>query len=345
MARLGIAIEYSQGFRAAADELIAYENAGADLAVVSEAYSADGVSRLGYLAAVTTKVTLASGILQFYTRTPTLLAATAASLDELSEGRFELGIGASGPQVIEGFHGVPYTAPLGRTREVVDICRLVWSGERAVYPGKYYQLPLPADQGMGLGKPLKMIGAPGHNIPIHIAALTPKAVAQAAEIADGWMPILFWPEKARQTWGAALDEGTAKRTLEKPLDTIVTLPLYLGLGSSFAIKGMRKWAALYIGGMGAKGKNFYNDLVSGYGYADVAERIQDLYLAGKKDEAAALVPDELLKAASLIGSKKDVEKRLAALHDAGVTSIVVQPVAPKREARLGDFRTLRAMLG
>nr|WP_286329088.1 LLM class flavin-dependent oxidoreductase [Agromyces marinus] len=201
--RIGMFLSYAGGFREAADEVVDLERAGVDLVVVPEVYTFDAVSQLGFLAARTTTMTLMSGILQLYTRTPSLTAMTAAGLDFVSDGRFELGIGASGPQVIEGFHGVPYDAPLQRTREIVDICRSVWRRERLVHDGRRYRIPLPADQGTGLGKPLKLINEPvRERIPITIASLGPKSVEQTAEIAEGWLPMFFHPERAEQVWGS-----------------------------------------------------------------------------------------------------------------------------------------------
>lgn len=204
--RIGTTLSYAGGFTEVVDELAELEKIGLDIAFVAEAYSYDAASQLGYLAAKTSTVKLASGIFQLYTRTPTLLAMTAANLDYVSGGRFVLGIGASGPQVIEGFHGVKYDAPLGRTRETVEICRKVWRRERLEFEGKYFTVPLP-EQGTGLGKALKLINHPVRDrIPVLIAALGPKNVALTAEIAEGWQPIFFLPEKANDVWGAALAE-------------------------------------------------------------------------------------------------------------------------------------------
>ncbi len=213
--RIGLSINYAGGFKDVAAEVADLENAGLDIVFVPEAYSFDAVSALGYLAASTQRVELASGILQLYTRTPTLTAMTAAGLDYVSDGRFTLGLGASGPQVIEGFHGVPYDAPIGRTREVIEICRQVWRREPVQHRGKHYTIPLPADRGTGLGKPLKLINSPvRERIPILVAALGPKNVEMAAEIAEGWQPIFYLPEKARDVWGESLAAGRAKRAAE-----------------------------------------------------------------------------------------------------------------------------------
>src|SRR5208337_2976742 len=300
-----------------------------DIVFVPEVYSFDAVSQLGFLAAKTEKVQLASGILQLYTRTPTLTAMTAAGLDYVSDGRFTLGLGASGPQVIEGFHGVPYDAPIGRTREVIDICRQVWRREYMDYQGKHYTIPLPADQGTGLGKSLKLINQPvRERIPILVAALGPKNVELVAEVAEGWQPIFYLPEKAQDVWGKALAAGQAKRD-----PALGKLDVYAGpaLAIGENVEPMREFVkphlALYIGGMGAKGKNFYHTLATRYGYGPQADRIQELYLAGDKDGAVKAVPDELVRDISLIGTRGFVKERLAAFREAGVTALNVVPIA------------------
>jgi F420-dependent oxidoreductase-like protein len=283
---------------------------------------------MGYLAAKTDTVQIASGILPIYTRTPTLLAMTAASLDSLSNGRCVLGLGASGPQVIEGFHGVPYDRPLGRTREIIDICRQVWKRERVVHDGTSYQIPLPEGQGTGLGKPLKLINHPlREDIPIYVASLGPKNVAMTAEVADGWMPLFYLPEKAKDVWGADLAAGEAKRSADLgPLEVVAGSLLAIGDGAEKMRELARPMMALYVGGMGAKGKNFYNDLVCRYGYEKEAAEIQDLYLAGKKDEAAALIPDELLEKTTLCGPEGYVKERIAAFQESGTTVLNVTPL-------------------
>ncbi|HEX2314323.1 MAG TPA: LLM class F420-dependent oxidoreductase [Thermomonospora sp.] len=334
--RIGMPLSYSGGFRETVEGLADYEKAGLDIVFVAEAYSFDAVSQLGYIAAKTDRLEIASGILPVYTRTPTLLAMTAAGLDYVSDGRFTLGLGASGPQVIEGFHGVPYKAPLGRTREVIEICRQVWKRERVQYDGRHYQLPLPAEKGTGLGKPLKIINHPVRDrIPVHVAAIGPKNVELAAEIAEGWQPIFYLPEKAASVWGDSLKAGRARRdeTLG-PLDIVGQAPLAIGDDVDGLLEFGRPMVALYVGGMGAKGKNFYNDLCRRYGWEKEAEEIQDLYLAGKKDEAAAKVPFELLRNMSLIGPESHVRERLAAMKESGITTLNVTPIAGDHKARL-----------
>ncbi|GHH62421.1 LLM class F420-dependent oxidoreductase [Streptosporangium violaceochromogenes] len=334
--RIGMALNYAGGFKETVAELADYEKAGLDVVFVAEAYSFDAVSQMGYIAARTERLRIASGILPIYSRTPTLLAMTAAGLDYVSDGRFVLGLGASGPQVVEGFHGVPYTAPLGRTREIVEICRRVWRRERLTYEGRHYTVPLPAGPGTGLGKPLKLINHPVRDrIPIVIAAIGPKNVELAAELAEGWQPIFYLPERAADVWGASLAAGKARRDpATGELEVIAQAALAIGDDVSDLLELGRPVAALYIGGMGARGGNFYNDLARRYGYEKEAERIQDLYLDGRKDEAAALVPRELLERTSLIGPEGYVRERLRAMRESGVTTVNVTPLGRTHEERL-----------
>lgn len=344
--RIGLAINYAGGFKDVAAEVADLERAGLDIVFVPEAYSFDAVSALGYLAASTDRVELASGILQLYTRTPTLTAMTAAGLDYVSDGRFTLGLGASGPQVIEGFHGVPYDAPIGRTREVIEICRQVWRRETLRYQGKYYTVPLPPEQGTGLGKPLKLINHPvREKIPILIAALGPKNVELAAELAEGWQPIFYLPEKAQDVWGDALSAGKAKRD-----PALGQLEVYAGptLAIGENVEPLREFVkphlALYIGGMGAKGKNFYHTLATRYGYGPQADRIQELYLSGDKEGAAKAVPDELVRDVNLIGTREFVKERVAAFREAGVTTLNVVPIAGTAAERVKLIEELRGLV-
>ncbi|WP_406497118.1 LLM class F420-dependent oxidoreductase [Streptomyces sp. NBC_01604] len=343
--RIGMTLNYSCGFRESVAALGDYEKAGLDIVFVPEAYSFDAISQLGFVAARTERLEIASGILQIYTRTPTLTAMTAAGLDYVSDGRFTLGIGASGPQVVEGFHGQPYSAPLARTREIVEICRSVWRREEVVHEGTHYRIPLPPEQGTGLGKPLKLINRPvRERIPIALAAIGPKNVALAAEIAEGWMPMFFHPEKADEVWGPALAEGSARRDAALgTLDVMVSAPLAIGEDIDDLIDLARPQLALYIGGMGARGRNFYNDLARRYGYESQAAAVQDLYLSGRKDEAAAAVPADLLRATALIGPASHVAERLDAFRAAGVTTLRVNPVAPDPARRLSDVEALKVM--
>jgi F420-dependent oxidoreductase-like protein len=324
-------------------ELADYERAGLAIVFVPEAYSFDAVSQLGYIAAKTQHLELASGILQLYSRTPALTAMTAAGLDYVSGGRFTLGIGASGPQVIEGWHGVPYDAPVGRSREIIEICRMMWRREPLVYQGKYYQLPLAG--GTGLGKPLKLINHPvRERIPIALAAIGPRNVALAAELAEAWEPIFYLPEQAAAVWGDALAEGSAKRDPSLgPLDVIAGAPLAVGDDVTALRDLSRPHVALYVGGMGARSRNFYNTLACRYGYEAEAKAIQDAYLDGRKAEAEALVPAGLLELTSLIGPEAYIRDRLAVYREAGVTTLNVTPLAPTHEARVRLIEQISAL--
>jgi F420-dependent oxidoreductase-like protein len=324
-------LAYSGHPRAAADQVAAFERVGLDGVWVAEAYGFDAPTLMGYLAAKTENVQIGSAILNIYSRTPGALLQTVAGLDHVSSGRAVLGLGASGPQVIEGFHGVPYEKPLARTREVIDLVRRGLRREELTSDG-VFQLPLTRERGAvtGLGKPLKILTHPERDrVPIYVAALTPKSVEQAASIADGWIPHLFHPERAHLVWGEALAAGSQKR------DPALG-PLEVNAGGMVAIGEdldrdalhdlTRPIFALYVGGMGAKGRNFYTDVARAYGYAEEADEIQDLYLAGKKREAEALVPREWLEAANLIGPASYVRERIAAFAEAGVTNLSVVPV-------------------
>jgi F420-dependent oxidoreductase-like protein len=332
--KIATGLDYSGGFEASVASVVELERAGLDQVWVAEAYGFDAPSLMGYIAARTERVEIASGILPIYTRTPSLLAMTAAGIDALSGGRCILGLGASGPQVIEGFHGVPYDRPIGRTREIIEILREVWRREGpVVHDGASYHLPLPAGQGTGLGKPLKLINRPVRDrIPIWLAALGEKNVAQTAEIAEGWLPAFFLPDRSREVFGPALDAGQAKRDPSLgPLE--IAAGGLCAIGEEADVAHIRDYgrngAALYIGGMGAKGRNFYNDLVCRYGYESQAAEIQDLYLAGQKAEAAAKVPAELLESLSLCGPEGYIKERLAAYAEAGVTVLNVNPIGPE----------------
>jgi alkanesulfonate monooxygenase SsuD/methylene tetrahydromethanopterin reductase-like flavin-dependent oxidoreductase (luciferase family) len=319
--RTGIFLSYAGGFREAVEDVVELEKAGIDTALVAEAYSYDAISQLGYLAAKTSRIELASGVVPIYIRTPSLLAMTAAGLDYVSDGRFRLGIGTSGPQVMEGFHGVPFDAPLGRTREVVDICRQVWRRERVTYDGKYYQ------------------------IPITIAALGPKNVELTAEIAEGWQPVFFYPERADDVWGESLRAGYAKRDPALgPMDITVSAPLAIGDDVDDRLAWAKPQLALYIGGMGARGRNFYHNLATRYGYGEVANHIQDLYLAGKKTEATEAVPDELVRNVSLVGPRGFVKERIAAYAEAGATTLLLQPLSGDRRESMRFVEELLGLL-
>lgn len=342
--RVGMVINYAGEFSQVVEELGDFERAGLDIVFVPEAYTFDAVSQMGFIAAKTERLEIASGILPIYSRTPTLTAMTAAGLDFVSGGRFTLGLGTSGPQVIEGWHGVRYDAPIGRTREVIEICRKVWRRERVQHEGKYYQLPY--EGGTGLGKPLKLVNHPVRDrIPIIVASIGPKNVQMTAELAEGWQPIFYYPEEMDKVWAEPLAQGKAKRDPSLPdLDIIAQAPLAIGEDVTGLRDLMRGMFALYIGGMGARGKNFYNDLACRYGYEEEAAKIQDAYLDGRKDEAAALVPAELLEKTSLIGPESYIAERLQALRASGVTTLNVTPLAPTHEQRVVDIEKVKSLV-
>ena len=339
--QLSTPLQYDGNPRATADAVAELEKAGLDMVWVAEAYGFDSPTLMGYLAAKTERLQIAAGILNVFSRTPGAILQTAAGLDNVSGGRAVLGLGASGPQVIEGFHGLPYDKPLGRTREVIRIVRSGLKREPLQASG-IFNIPLPADQGLGLGKPLKILVHPERDtIPIWVASLGDKNVEMTAELADGWLPILFIPERAREVWGSSLDAGAAKRDPELG-------PLQISAGGMVAIgegpetKGLldflRPMYALYVGGMGARGKNFYNELAQHYGYEKEAKEIQDLYLDGKKKEAEALVPMEWMEQSNLVGPASYVQERIAAFKEAGVTHLSIVPATENPAATISQLK-------
>ncbi len=340
--KLSTPLMYSGNPREAADQVVALEKAGLDTVWVAEAYGFDSPTLMGYLAAKTETVEIGAGILNVFSRTPSALLQTAAGLDNVSGGRAVIGLGASGPQVIEGFHGLPYDRPLGRTREVIQIMRQGLRRERLEHQGKIFTLPLPADQGLGLGKPLKILTKVERNtVPIWVAALGDNNVAMTAEVADGWLPFLFLPEKAKTVWGDALAKGAAKRSADlAPLEISAGGMVAIGEGEDTKklLDLMRPLYALYVGGMGARGKNFYNELACHYGYEKEAKHIQDLYLGGNKRDAEALVPTEWLEAGNLVGPASYVQERIAAFQEAGVTNLQISPVSDDPVATVAQIK-------
>ncbi len=337
--QLSTPLQYDGNPRATADAVAELEKAGLDMVWVAEAYGYDSPTLMGYLAAKTERLQIAAGILNVFSRTPGAILQTAAGLDNVSGGRAVLGLGASGPQVIEGFHGLPYDKPLGRTREVIRIVRSGLKREPLRASG-IFNIPLPADQGLGLGKPLKILVHPERDtIPIWVASLGDKNVEMTAELADGWLPILFIPERAREVWGSSLDAGMAKR--DPGLG-----PLQVSAGGMVAIgddvKGLldflRPMYALYVGGMGARGKNFYNELAQHYGYEKEAKEIQDLYLDGKKKEAEAVVPMEWMEQSNLVGPASYVQERIAAFKEAGVSHLSIVPATENPAATISQLK-------
>ncbi|MEU1039235.1 LLM class F420-dependent oxidoreductase [Streptomyces sp. NPDC005907] len=320
---LSVPLDYAGDPRQAADDVAALESAGLDAVWVAEAYGFDSPTVMGYLAARTERVKIGAAILNVYSRTPALIAQTAAGLDAVSGGRALIGLGASGPQVVEGWHGKAYDKPLGRTREAVELTRRILRRETIDHHG-ITDMPRPG----GLGKPLKILTRPVRpEVPLYVASLGPANVRMTAEIADGWLPTLFIPEKAHQVWGTPLAEGAARRDPSLgPLQIAAGGPLAIGEDASALRDLARPRIALYVGGMGAPGKNFYNDLAVAYGYEQEAALIQELYLSGKKREAEAAVPDEFCELMSLCGPESYVRERVEAFREAGVTMLNVTPV-------------------
>ena len=308
------------------------ERLGYDSAWAAEAWGTDAVTVLSWLAASTTTIKVGSAIMQIPGRTPANTAMTAATLDLMSGGRFILGLGTSGPQVVEGWHGQPWGKPLGKTREYVEIVRAALRRETLEHQGEHYRIPYDGPGATGLGKPLKMMMRPLRaDIPIYLAAIGPKNVALAAEIADGWLPIFVDPER----FGDAFGESIAGA----PDDFEIAATVHVLVGDDVpALRDFLKpYLALYIGGMGAKGKNFYNALVRRYGWEEDAERIQELYLAGKQREAIAAVPDALVDALALIGPKERIRDRLAAWRETPVTTLIVGTPQPEALQMLAEL--------
>jgi F420-dependent oxidoreductase-like protein len=315
------------------------ENLGYDSVWTAEAYGSDAVTPLAWIAARTESIKIGSGVLQMAARTPAMTAMTAATLDQMSGGRFLLGIGVSGPQVVEGWHGRPYGKPLGVTREYVEILRKIFARKEPVtHDGRYFQLPFTGDGATGLGKPLKIMSRPKNpDLPIYIAAIGPKNVELTAEIADGWLPIFFSPERTSSVYQPLLDAGFGLSGENDKRVRFEIAPTVTALVTDDLEAGrlqMKPQLALYIGGMGARGKNFYNDLAIRYGYDEAAENIQSLYLDGKRMEATMAVPDALVDEVCLVGPAGKVRDRLAAWDQAGVTNLIVAA---------SDFNTLRTI--
>jgi F420-dependent oxidoreductase-like protein len=345
--KLAMTIDYAADFNAAVRQVQDLERAGLDLAWVAEAYSFDSISLIGYLAAKTSTIQIGTGIINVYSRTATAVAQTAAGCDFVSGGRFVLGLGASGPQVIEGFHGVAYEKPLSRIVDYINVCRLVLRREPVVYDGAAIQIPLPPGRGTGLGKPLKIINRPVRpTVPIFWASLKGNSVAATARVADGWLPIFFDPERFEDVWGDDLRRGLAERDpglgrLQISAGGMLAIgDEYAGDGADAVLDLARPSYSLYIGGMGARGQNFYTELAMRYGYEAEARRIQDLYLDGHKDEAAKAVPRAMLTSTNLVGSVAEVSERLAAYRAAGVTHLQVMPMTPDPVKAIDRLRDL-----
>jgi F420-dependent oxidoreductase-like protein len=310
---------------------------GYDSIWAAEAYGSDAATVLAWMAAHVERAKLASGIFQMPARTPAMTAMTAATLDIMTNGRFILGLGISGPQVVEGWHGQPFDKPLARAREYVEIVRKALARETLTYDGEFYKLPRPG----GPGKALKLIIKPvQERIPIYLAAIGPKNTALAAEIADGWLPTLFAPEHM-DAFRPSLEEGAARsgRSLDD-LEVTPQVSMAIYDDVEHARNFMRPYLALYIGGMGSRERNFYNQLVTRYGYGDAAHEIQELYLTGRQADAMAAIPDELIDKVALTGPKEKVMERIDVYRDAGVKTLLVTPAAASQEDRLRMIRDL-----
>jgi F420-dependent oxidoreductase-like protein len=333
--KLGLSLGYAPPGTNPADLFPLVEEAerlGFDSVWVAEAWGTDAVSVLGWLAAKTERLKLGSAIMQIPGRTPANTAMTAATLDLLSGGRFLLGLGTSGPQVVEGWHGQPWGKPLGKTREYVEIIRTALRREIVEHDGDHYSIPWDGPGATGLGKPLKLMLRPLRTeIPIYLAALGPNNVALAAEIADGWLPIFVVPERFDDAFGPSLAAAPPG------FEIAATASVFVGDDVPALLDALRPHVALYVGGMGAKGRNFYNSLVRRYGWEKEAERIQELYLAGKQREAIAAVPDELVDAVALVGPKERIAERLAAWRETPVTTLVVGTLQPEALQTLAEL--------
>jgi F420-dependent oxidoreductase-like protein len=318
------------------------ERLGYDSVWAAEAYGSDAATVLAWIAAGTTKIKLGSAIFQMPARSPAMTAMTAATLDELSGGRVLLGIGSSGPQVAEGWHGQRFARQLQRTREYVEVVRLALSRQRVEFHGETIELPLPD----GPGKPLKLTIAPvQERIPVYLAAIGPKNTALAGEIADGWIPTFFSPEHVGD-FRQLLEQGAARagRSLNG-FDIAPTVNAYVSDDRELARNLMRPVLALYIGGMGSRQQNFYNNLVQRYGFEDAASEIQDLYLDGKKTEAGEAIPAELIDMVSLCGPRDVVAERLRAYREAGVGTLMITPMAFSVEDRVAQLQAIAQLAG
>ena len=338
--KLGLHIGY-WGLWGGADEQLAAvqaaEQLGYDSVWTAEAYGSDAATILAWLAGQTTKIKLGSAVFQIPGRSAAMTAMTAATIDQLSGGRMILGLGTSGPQVSEGWHGQRFGKQLQRTREYFDVVRMALRRERLVYQGETLQLPLPD----GPGKALKLTIAPvQERIPIYLAAIGPRNTALAGEIADGWLPTFFSPEHVGM-FRARLDEGAARagRTLDG-FEIAPQVSVHISNDLETARNFMRPALALYVGGMGSRKQNFYNALVCEYGFEEAAAEVQDLYLDGKREQAMAAIPDALIDLVSLVGPREMVAERLAAYRDAGVGTLLVSPLGHTREQQFEQLRTL-----
>ena len=322
--RLGLMLGYAAGKMELPIELVREaDRLGVHAVWTAEAYGSDAVSPLAWLGALTERIKLGTAIMQMPGRTPANAAMTAMTLNQLSGGRFLLGLGLSGPQVVEGWHGVSYAQPLARTREYVDIVRHIIRREKPLtFEGRHYQIPYRGDDATGLGKPLKSTLAADPNIPIYLAAIGPKNVELAAEVADGWLPIFFAPEQYDAVFKPHVDAGLARAGKSMAgFDIAPTVSVVINDSLDICYNMLRPLLALYVGGMGARGRNFYYDLAVRYGFEGAATEIQDLYLAGDKGGAMARVPAELIDAVALVGPRERVRERLSIWRNSPVTTL------------------------
>ena len=340
--RLGLMVGYSGATITLPMEMIKLADRLGYYAVwTAEAYGSDAVTPLAWIGAQTERIHLGTAIMQMPARTPASTAMTAMTLDQLSGGRMLLGLGLSGPQVVEGWHGVAYGKPLVKTREYVAIVRKILARqEPLVFAGDHYQIPYAGADATGLGKPLKSILHGRGDLPIYLAAIGPKNVELAAEIADGWLPIFFSPAAFDAVYRGPVEAGFAKagggKSMDK-FDIAPSVPVALGADVDACRATIKPFLALYVGGMGARGKNFYYDLACRYGFADAADRVQDLYLAGQKQEAAAAIPDELVDAVALCGPRERIAERLAAWEASPITTLCVTTFDPAAVQVMADL--------
>ena len=337
--RLGLNIAYWGATPGLDMELVLEaERLGYHSVWAAEAWGSDAVTVLSWIAARTERIKVGSAIMQMPARTPAMTAMTAVTLNEMSGGRFLLGLGLSGPQVVEGWHGVAYGKPLGKTREYVSIVRDAIARQGPLeHQGDHYQIPYRADDATGLGKPLRMITHPSHPVAIYLASIGPKNVRLTAEIADGWLPVFYSPERAGDVFGPEIDAGFAAAgdpAKAARFDIAPSVAALISKDVEAARNSVRPGLALYIGGMGSKGRNFYNDLAGRYGYESAAAEVQDHYLAGKPFAAANAVPDALIDEVSLVGTREMVRDRLVAWRESGVTTLNVSST---------DITTLRTL--
>jgi F420-dependent oxidoreductase-like protein len=327
--RLALSLSYSgAGVSIDIAKILEAERLGYDSVWTAEAYGSDAVVPAAWIAARTEKIRVGTAIMQIPARTPAMTAMTAMTLDGLSGGRFRLGLGVSGPQVVEGWHGQPFGKPLAKTREYVQVVRSILRREKPVeFHGEYYRIPYTGPGATGLGKPLRSILHGRPDLPIYLAAVGPKNVALAAEIAEGWIPVFFSARRAAmfREW---LSEGfrAGGRTgtdAERGFDVMPMVAVVVGDDVAACRSVVKPRLALYVGGMGARGRNFYNDIARRYGYEEAAKRIQDLYLAGHKDEAAAAVPDALVDEVALCGPRERIREQVSEWKAAGVTTLLV----------------------